>query len=392
MKGNQVRIFISTGEVSGDLQGALLVEALKKEAVALGLEVEVFALGGDRMAAAGATVLGDTVTIGAMGLVEAIPYMLPTLKMQKLAKQSLLKQPPDLLVLIDYMGPNIALGTFAHENLPDLPVVYYIAPQEWVWSVSFSNTARIVQMTTLLLAIFQGEAEYFQRKGAKTAWVGHPLVDRMQDAPDRDSARQTLGIPSEQTAIALLPASRRQELKYLMPIIFEAARQIQAQIPSAHFYIPLSLQHYRPEVERAIQRYGLRATIWAGDVKTAIAAADLALCKSGTANLEIALLDVPQVVVYRLSPITEWIGKLVKFSIPFASPVNLVVMREIVPEFIQDRAKADNVAKAALDLLLHPARREQTRQDYAEMRQKLGKVGVCDRAAKEILQLVKAQP
>jgi lipid-A-disaccharide synthase len=389
-----IRIFISTGEVSGDLQGALLVTALHKQAAALGLTLEILALGGDRMAAAGATLLENTVTTSAMGLVESIPYILPTLKIQKLAKQALLQQTPDLLILIDYMGPNLTLGTFAHNRLPQLPVVYYIAPQEWVWSTSFSNTARIVKMTTLLLAIFPGEADYFRSKGAQVKWVGHPLVDRMQDAPDRTTARQTLNIPDDQIAIALLPASRRQELKYLMPIMFEAARQIQTQLPSVHFWIPLSLAAYRPAIEQSIQHYGLRATVLSGeaktgDVKTAIAAADLALCKSGTANLEIALLKVPQVVVYRLSPITEWIGKLIRFSIPFASPVNLIVMREIVPEFIQDRATADNIAQAALNLLLNPDRREQTRQDYAEMQQKIGSVGVCDRAAEAILDLVK---
>ncbi len=386
-----IRIFISTGEVSGDLQGALLVEALYKQAAALGLELEILALGGDRMAAAGATLLENTVTTSAMGIVESIPYILPTLKIQKLAKQALQTQTPDLLVLLDYMGPNLALGSFAHDRLPQLPVVYYIAPQEWVWSTSFSNTARIVRMTTLLLAIFQGEADYFKAKGANVKWVGHPLVDRMQDAPDRTTARQALGIPAEQTAIAMLPASRRQELKYVMPIMFEAARQIQAQIPTVHYWIPLSLEAYRPDIEQAVQRYGLRATVLSGEVKTTIAAADLALCKSGTANLEIALLNVPQVVVYRLSPITEWIGKLVRFSIPFASPVNLVVMREIVPEFIQDRATAANVATAALDILLNPDRRQQIHQDYAEMHQKLGTLGVCDRTAAAILDLISSK-
>ena len=384
-----IRIFISTGEVSGDLQGALLVEALHKQAAILGLELEILALGGDRMAAAGATLLENTVTTSAMGIVESIPYILPTLKIQKLAKRVLQTQTPDLLVLIDYMGPNLALGSFAYDRLPHLPVVYYIAPQEWVWGTGlFSNTVRIVKMTTLLLAIFQGEADYFKAKGANVQWVGHPLVDRMQDAPDRSTARQTLGIPAEQTAIALLPASRRQELKYLMPIMFEAARQIQAKIPTVHYWIPLSLAAYRPDIEQAIQRYGLHATVLSGEVKTAIAAADLALCKSGTANLEVALLNIPQVVVYRLSPITAWIGKLMRFSIPFASPVNLVVMREIVPEFIQDRANADDIATAALDILLNPDRRHQIHQDYAEMHQKLGTVGVCDRTATAILDLV----
>ncbi|MEH2145364.1 lipid-A-disaccharide synthase [Nostoc sp.] len=384
-----MRIFISTGEVSGDLQGSLLITALKRQAVAIGLELEIVALGGEKMVEAGAILLGNTSSIGSMGILEGLPYVLPTLQVQRAAIASLKQDPPDLVVLIDYMSPNIKIGTYMKQHLPDVPVVYYIAPQEWAWSVNLRRTNRIVGFTDKLLAIFPQEARYFREQGAKVIWVGHPLVDGMQDAPSRQAARTTLGIAPEQIAIALLPASRHQELKYLLPIIFQAAQTLQAKLPEVHFWIPLSLEVYRQPIEEAIERYGLQATVVLGQQKEVFAAADLAISKSGTVNLELALLNVPQVVVYRLSSLTAWIARnILKGSITFASPPNLVVMKPIVPEFLQEQATPENIIQAAMELLLNPRRRQQTFLDYEEMRQSLGEVGVCDRAAQEILQML----
>ncbi|NEP61225.1 MAG: lipid-A-disaccharide synthase [Symploca sp. SIO2G7] len=483
------RIFISTGEVSGDLQGALLIEALKRQAATIGLELEIVALGGEKMAKAGAKLLSNTTGIGSIGLLESLPFMLPTWEIQRRAKQYLRQNPPDVVVLIDYMGPNLNLGNFIQRELPQVIVVYYIAPQSWVWSAASivpRETATIVKITDKLLAIFPEEARFFEKKGASVNWIGHPLVDRMQSSPTREEARAALGIEPEQIAIALLPASRRQELKYMMPIVFEAARRLQLQlegrfgdgedkgdaetrrrgdaevgrwgdgedkgdaetrrrgdaemgrwedkgailnsqfpIPNSQFpipkqqktndkrqktndkgqktndkrqmtndkrqttifWIPLSLEAYRYPIEAAIERYGLKAKVIAGKNQEVLAAADLAIAKSGTVNLELALLDVPQVVLYRVSFITYLIGRILKFTILFMSPPNLVVMRSIVPELLQEKATPENLVKEALELLFDQNRRQQTLTDYQEMRQLLGEVGVCDRAAREILEL-----
>jgi lipid-A-disaccharide synthase len=384
-----IRLFISTGEVSGDLQGSLLTTALLAQAQQQGLDLEILALGGDRMATAGAKLLGNTSAVGSIGLLESLPYVLPTLKLQRYTKRYLLKHPPDLVVLIDYMGPNLSIAAYLRRYLPKVPVVYYIAPQEWVWSLNGNNTRQIVQTVDRLLAIFPEEARYYQTQGISTRYIGHPLIDRMQTAPTREQARKTLGIAPDQLAIALIPASRRQELKYLLPVIFEAAQRIQTRLPHCQFWIPLSLEIYRPVLEKAIQRYGLRATLVAGQSQAVIAAADLAIAKSGTVNLEIALAKVPQVVLYRVNPITAWIARyLLKFSIPFMSPPNLVLMEPIVPEFLQDQATPTNITKAALNLLLHPSQRQTMVAHYQRMEQMLGTPGVCDRAAQEILSLL----
>ena len=383
------RIFISTGEVSGDLQGALLVEALQRQATAVGLELEIMALGGDRMARAGATLLGNTIGIGSVGPWEALPFVLPTLKIQRQAKQYLQQHPPDLVVLIDYAGANLPLGNYIHRQMPQLPIVYYISPQMWVWWSNQRDIARLVDMTTQILAIFPEEARYFQAQGARVSWVGHPLVDRVQNAPSREQARAKLGIAAEELSVALIPASRRQELKYLLPAIFAAAQAIQAKLPQVNFLIPLSLEIYRQPIEQAIQDYGLRATVLSGQTLEAIAAADLAITKSGTVNLEIALLNVPQVVLYRVSRVTEWLAKnILKFSVTFISPPNLVANKQIVPELLQEQATPENITQAALELLLNSQRRQQTLADYQQLRSCLGEVGVSDRAAQEILQMI----
>ena len=382
-----MRIFISTGEVSGDLQGAMLIDALKRQATAIGVELEIVALGGERMAAAGANLLSNTTGIGSIGILESLPFVLPTLQIQRRARKYLRQNPPDVLVLIDYVNPNLAVGGYVRQHLPEVPVVYYIAPQDWAVP-QLGHTKQIARVSDRLLAIFPEEARYYRDQGISVSWVGHPLLDRMQSAPTREQARNTLGIEADTLAIALLPASRQQELKYLLPTICEAAKLIQTKLPQVHFWIPVSLATYRDVIEKAVEDYGLSATVLEGKTLEAIAAADLAITKSGTVNLEIALLNVPQVVLYRVNSITAWIGRhILRLSIPFMSPANLVLMKAIVPELLQEEATPARIVKESLELLLNQEKQAQTLADYQQMCQCLGEVGVCDRAAVEIIRL-----
>lgn len=388
-----MRLFISTGEVSGDLQGALLIEALKEQAKEKGLELEIFALGGEKMAAVGAKIVGDTTVIASMGLLETLPFLVPTIKVRQKAIACLKENPPDLVVLIDNMGLNIAVGQFIRRNYPKIPLIYYIAPQAWAANLRFltaTTTSQIVSVCDKLLAIFPEEARYFSRHGANVTWVGHPLVDRMQTFPTREQARSILNITEDDVAVALLPASRHQELKYLLPTIFKTAQNIQAQLPKVHFWIPLSLEVFRQPIEDAIQSYGLQATVISNhQQKQVLAAADLAITKCGTVNLELALLKVPQVVMYKLQGFSFWVAEnIMKLSLPFACPANLVVMKPIVPEFIQNRASVENLTQAAMELLTDTQRRSQTIRDYQQMSLALGETGVCSRVAKEILGLM----
>lgn len=380
-----MRIFISTGEVSGDLQGAILVKALKKQANLANIELEITALGGERMKQAGATILSDTTAIGSVGLLEALPFVIPTLKLQNKTKKYLLNNIPDVLVLIDYAAPNIAIGRYVKKSLPQVPIIYYIAPQDWVVPV-LGNAAKLTRFVDKLLAVFPQEANYYRKKGIDTTWVGHPLLDRLEKTPDRATSRQLLNISSEQTIITLLPASRRQEIEQMLPIIAQAASLIQQQIADIHFLIPISLDLYHDAITAVVKQYQISATILKDRTLEAISAADLAITKSGTVNLEIALLNIPQVVLYRVHPVTAWLARnILKIEVPLMSPPNLIVDREIVPELQQESATPTNIANTAINLLSNPIKRQQIIADYQKMRSLLGEIGVGEKAANEIL-------
>jgi lipid-A-disaccharide synthase len=382
------RIFISTGEVSGDWHGAILIEALHERAALKGIELEIVGLGGDRMAAAGAKLLGNTVGIGSIGAVEALPYILPTIQVQREAKKWLKNSPPDVAVLIDYMMPNQGMGYFAKRTLK-IPVIYYIAPQEWVWSFDDKNTKAIAAFTDKLLAIFPQEAVYYEKQGTNVQWVGHPFVDLMAKVPDRAESRKQLGMQDDDLIVTLLPASRTQELRSVMPIILKAAKIIQAKLPHVKFWLPLSLDRYRPAVEKLLAEYEIEATIISAQSQLAISAADLVLSKSGTVNLETALLNVPQVILYRVNVITAWIARhVVRLKLPFISPVNLVNMEEVIPEFVQDDAVPEAIAETALDLLINPQARQNMLDGYASVRKSLGEKGAINRVADSILEFV----
>jgi len=272
--------------------------------------------------------------------------------------------------------------------LPQVPIIYYIAPQAWVWSFNDNNTKAIARITDRILAIFPEEARYFAEYGIDVKFVGHPLVAKMATCPRRATAREKLGLNQDRPLITLLPASRRQELKYLLPVMVEAAKILQRQVPEVKFLIPVALPHYRKTLETDINEAGLNAILIDDPAQTplAIAAADLAITKSGTVNLEIALLDVPQVVLYKVHPVTAWIAKhLLKFSIPFMCPVNLTLMRRIVPELLQTEATALRIAQESLALLQDGDRQAQLQQDYQEMRAVMGDGKACDVAAVDIL-------
>ena len=210
------RLLISTGEVSGDLQGGLLVRALHQEAAARGLDLEIVALGGHRMQQAGATLLANTAPMGAIGLWEAIPLILPTLRVQRRVDRWLRQSPPDGVVLIDYMGANVGLGLKLKRRLPQVPITYYIAPQEWAFRIGEGSSTRLIGFTDKILAIFPEEARFYGARGADVTWVGHPLLDTLVNLPSRDEARSALGLQPGERLLLLLPASRLQELRWLL--------------------------------------------------------------------------------------------------------------------------------------------------------------------------------
>ena len=386
-----VRVLISTGEVSGDLQGSLLVSALHRQAALRGVPLEVMALGGARMQAAGAELLADTAPLGSIGLLEALPLVLPTLKLQARVNRELTARPPDAVVLIDYMGANVRLGQRLRRQLPQVPITYYIAPQEWAWRMNDDGTSSLLKFTDRILAIFPEEAAFYSSHGAEVTWVGHPLLDLTADRPDRAEARRQLGLDPEGRLLLLLPASRPQELRYLMPVLAEVAARLQARDPGLAVMVPAGLSRFEQPLEEALAAAGVKARVIPAAEADALkpvlfAAADLALGKSGTVNLELALQGVPQVVGYRVSRLTAWVARyLLRFQVDHISPVNLLLKERLVPELLQDDFTVEDFLAQAIPLLDDGPSRARMHDGYRRLRETLGTPGVTDRAAAAIL-------
>ncbi|MEO1001766.1 MAG: lipid-A-disaccharide synthase [Cyanobacteria bacterium J06638_7] len=392
-----LRLLVSTGEVSGDLQGALLVEALHREARRRGLRLRVLALGGERMQRAGAELLADTTRMGAIGLLEAIPFVLPTLRLQRQLRRWFRQQPPDGIVLIDYMGANVSLGLRTKRLFPQVPVTYYIAPQEWAFKFGSEGRTNLIRFTNQILAVFQEEARYYRCRGANVTYVGHPLLDTIGTPPSREQARRELGLDPQAPVLLLMPASRRQELQYLLPHIVAAASELQRRQPGLQVLVPAGLTGFEGRLSHQLQRCGLRARVIpasdADRLKPLLcAAADLALAKSGTVNLELALRGVPQVVVYRVSWLTAFVARhLLHFSVPHISPVNLVLGERLVPELLQEALHPAAIVEQAVPLLEQGStERLAMLAGYRRVRRELGEPGVTDRAAVAILDQVQS--
>ncbi len=387
-------LLISTGEVSGDLQGSLLIKALYQEAELRNIPLRVSALGGPRMETAGAELLGNTTPLGAIGLWEALPLVLPTLQLQRKARRWLSKNPPDGVVLIDYMGGNTPLGRRVKRERPSLPVLYYIAPQEWAFRMGDGGTTQLIGFSDQILAIFPEEARFYSERGAVVHWVGHPLLDTLGELPSRGAARQELGIAEDEPLLLLLPASRKQELRWLLPPLAEAAARLQKLCPKLKVIATAAQTGFEQPLRDVIDEFGLQATVLSSDDSdrlrpTICAAADLALTKSGTVNLELALRGVPQVVAYKVSRFTALMARrLLRFQVDHISPVNLVLGERLVPELLQEELKVDKLVAEALPLLRNEQARNKMLSGYGRLRALLGEPGVTQRAAALILDAV----
>jgi lipid-A-disaccharide synthase len=356
------RIFVSAGEPSGDLHGAGVVEALR----ARHPDAVIEALGGPRMAAAGATIRYPMEGLAAFGLVEVITKLRAHVRLLRALRADFRAGRYDLVILIDYPGFHVRVAEAARQA--GTKVLYYIAPQLWAWRPG--RARRFASAVDRLAVVLPFEQRFFGGLGLRSEYVGHPLVDRVP-WPTRAEARARLGIPVESRVLGIFPGSRSQEVRRLWVPFRNAAlrllaegrcdRVVVAGTPGGEYPDPGPLQ-----IER-------------GDPITVFAAADVALAKSGTTTLEAALADVPMVVAYKVHPVTWLMFQRVR-TVKWVSLVNLVAEREVVPEMLQDRAEAVPLAEA-LSPLLDP-RDPQTlaqREGLALVRERLGRPGATTR-------------
>ncbi len=385
------KIFISTGEVSGDLHGSLLANALFNEAKKRSIDLEVYGLGGERMRKEGVKILQDTTSISAIGIWEALPLIIPTIQIQNKFYKSLKDLSPNCLVLIDYMGPNIKIGRKLKSEKNKIPIYYYIAPQEWAWRVGNNSTTDLISFSDRIFAIFKQEANFYKRRGGNVLWIGHPMIDLIKKLPTKKDSRKILKLRTNEDILLIMPASRTQELRYVLPVFMQAARQLQQKYPNLIVFIPSCREVFDAKFKIALDKYKVQGKIVSqkdiDELKTHIySLTKLALCKSGTVNMELALYGIPQIVGYRVSRVTAFIAKkILNFKVKFISPVNLLVKKLIIPEFVQKEFEVKKIYDKSCRIIDGKLEKEKISKGYTVLKKELGQEGVVKRAAEEII-------
>jgi lipid-A-disaccharide synthase len=370
-----VKIMLSAGEASGDLTAGYLAEELLK----LEPEVELFGMGGPKMAASGVKLLEDPTGEGVLGFVESLKA-LPRMKRLLKKMETALGKKPDCLVLVDFPGFNMKLAQSAQAY--GIPTVYYFAPQAWIWGRG--RAKKVAENSQLVLSVFPPEAEVYRQAGANVSYVGHPLVDLVK-AKDRD-VRAELGIASTCPLVALLPGSRPLEIKSLLPRLLSAARLVKAKIPSCEFVISLASSIPQDVILEQTKQLPFPVSILEGGTYELLAQADCAVIASGTATLEAALLGTPMVIVYRPGIFTTILGRLL-LKLPYFGLPNILLKEEVVPELLQDQAESGRIAHELFRFLTQD--NSQLRNKLLSVRELLGTGGAVRRAAEEIIELAR---
>ncbi len=372
--------YLIAGERSGDLHGANLIRAIRQ----FDPQAQCRAYGGEQMEAVGATLVRHYREMAFMGFVEVLKNLGTIRRILRECQADLLANRPDVLILIDYAGFNLRMARFAKQH--GIRVFYYISPKVWAWNPRRALTikANVDQLFTIL----PFETEFFARYDYPVEYVGNPLLDALADFRPDPAFRQRLGLNNPPTehrpVIALLPGSRRQEVRAMLPVMLAATRQF----PDYQFVVGTvgnlpadlydSLMVNYPDVGRV------------GDAAyDLLSIATAALVTSGTATLETALLNVPQVVCYKASWFFYQLGKRV-LAVPFISLVNLIAGREVVKELIVDFT-LDNTVAELRTIAPGGPRRDPQLAGYADVRAKMGQPGASERAGRRMVELVKPE-
>jgi lipid-A-disaccharide synthase len=365
------RIMIVAGEASGDLHGGDLARQIH----ALDPACELFGIAGAQMRAAGVEAKVRIEDIHGLGLTELISTIGLSLATMRDLRRIIRTDQPDLVILIDYAEFNLVLAGIARRA--GVPVLYYITPQVWAWRRG--RIKKIVERSSRLAVVLPFEKELYGLAGDRVSFVGHPLLDRVAPAQGREETLARHGLPKYSKLLALLPGSRRAEVRYILPPMVAAARILARD----HRLVPVialapTLTPEQLAQQGKIDLEGMR--IIQGDTYSIIAASEVALVASGTATLETALLGCPMVIAYKVSPLTYMLGRMLITGVNFIGMPNILAGEKIVPELIQGELTATNLVRAA-EPLLHDTLRNQTIANLNSLRDRLGAPGAAARVA-----------
>lgn len=373
-----IKVMLSVGEASGDLNGASLARAL----AAACPDIRMFGMGGDMMRSAGVEIVHDIADVAVMGVVEVIKKLPQQLKLRSSLIDLMERERPDVLVVIDYGGFNIPLAQAAKAK--GIPVVYYIPPKVWVWGRG--RAKKIAAAVDRVAAIFPFEADVYREAGANVTFVGHPLLDIVKPAFAREEAYRRFGAERGKPVVLLMPGSRQHEVTSLLPVMLAAAEKIVEKVPGCQFFLPIASTISREILQNIINGYKVEVVLTTGDNYELMQIGDVAIAASGTATLETSLMNLPTVIIYKVNPFTYLLGKLL-VKIPHIGLPNIIAGRKVVPELLQGEATAANIAAEAVTMLTDAAERNRVLADLAEIRKKLGDGGAVDRVASVILEV-----
>jgi lipid-A-disaccharide synthase len=374
---------LSCGEPSGDLYAA----ALAREIRAADPSAVITGFGGERLRAAGAELIGDFSGLSVTGLLEVARVLPRTYAMYRRLIAHARAERPDVFVAIDFPDFNFRLAAALRKL--QIPVVYYISPQLWAWRPGRMKTMR--QIADRVLVIFEFEERIYKEAGVPVEWVGHPLLDVMPPPQPKEQVRRGLALTPGEPVVALLPGSRRNEVRAILPGLVQSAQLVRAAVPAVQFVLPRAPHVGNELLAPLTELRGHPAVIVDGRADDVLTAADVAIVASGTVTVQAALHECPMVVVYRLSPMTYRLGRPFVRVDTFAM-ANLVAGRKVVPELIQDDFIPERVAAEALKMLTDPATASRVRRDLREVRSRLGERGASRRAAHAVLQIAATTP
>lgn len=360
-----MKYYVIAGEASGDLHGSNLIRALHRQDAA----AEVRCWGGDRMEAAGATLVKHYRDLAFMGFVEVLMHLRTIFRNIDFCKKDITAFRPDVLILVDYPGFNMRIAEWAKQQ--GIKVVYYISPQVWAWKEN--RVKKIKRDVDLMLVILPFEVDFYKKWQYGVSYVGHPLTEVIQHEKEDVPV-----IPvSEKPVIALLPGSRKQEIKVKLPVMLQAVKHF----PDYQFCIagaPAQPDSLYQEIAGDASVLLIRNQTY-----NLLKQSRAALVTSGTATLETALFGVPEVVCYKGNPVSYWLARRL-IKVKYISLVNLIMDKPVVTELIQDQLTEANLVAELQKLLSDSAFRQQQQQDYQALWHILGERRASDEAAKKI--------
>jgi lipid-A-disaccharide synthase len=374
------KILLVAGEVSGDLHGSRLVEAIQS----IDPEIQFFGVGGEGLKRVGMKLLYPSQSLSVVGITEVLLKLRPILRALRGLKKSLDRERPDLIILVDFPDFNLRLAKIAHRR--GIPILYYVSPQVWAWRPK--RIKLIARLVKKMIVLFPFEVPLYEAAGVDVEWVGHPLLDTVRPALSKEKAFQQLGLDPKRRTIGLLPGSRMHEVERLLPPLLASADVLQREIPDLQFVVPLAPGIPKTILSPWMKNISVPVIVVEGFTYDAMNLSELLIAASGTATLEGAILGKPMVIIYKVSLLSYWIARAL-IRVDHIGLVNLVAEKEIAPELIQRDVNPRRIADEAFRILRDPLLSRKMVESMGEVRQKLGEPGAAQRAAHIVLSLMK---